>query len=138
MQFTETLHGMTLFNQAGNDINVSPIAFNDSYTAIGNTLLEVGNATSQTGPQKSIAGMSPTTTSNSSATRSTSRHRSVRRDISANGGTVTMVTSGADRGSFTYISAANFTGTDTFTYTIRDKGLDGIAGNADDLTSSAR
>ena len=41
----------------------------------------------------------------------------------------------ADRGSFTYISAANFTGNDTFTYTIRDKGLDGVAGNADDLIS---
>ena len=53
------------------------------------------------------------------------------------GGTVIMVTdnSSADRGSFTYISQAGDTGTDTFTYTVRDKGLDGIAGNADDLVS---
>ena len=56
---------------------------------------------------------------------------------SANGGTVTMVTTGPDAGSFTYISDAGFTGTDTFTYTIRDDGLDGIAGNADDLVSTA-
>ena len=48
-----------------------------------------------------------------------------------------MVTSGPDAGSFTYISNDGFTGTDTFTYTIRDDGLDGIAGNADDLVSTA-
>src|SRR5262245_59620141 len=54
--FTENLNGMTLVNQTGNDVNVSPLAFNNSYTAIGNTLLEVGSATSQTGPQSSVAG----------------------------------------------------------------------------------
>lgn len=31
-----------IVDQTGNDVNVSPIAFNDSYKAIGNTLLEVG------------------------------------------------------------------------------------------------
>ena len=51
ISFTETLNGMTLVNQAGNDVNVSPIALNETYT-----LLEVGNATSQTGPQSTVAG----------------------------------------------------------------------------------
>src|SRR4051794_18608704 len=37
-------------------MNISPIAFNDSFSAFGNTLLEVGNATSQTGPQSSFNG----------------------------------------------------------------------------------
>src|SRR5262245_29148041 len=36
VQFTEDLQGMTLVNQAGDDINASPIAFDDSYTAAGN------------------------------------------------------------------------------------------------------
>jgi hypothetical protein len=140
--FAETLAGMTLVNQTGNDINVSPLAFNEAYTAIGNTLLEVGNATSQTAPQSNIAGH---VTDNDveffgdtfviSAVNATAVAGATTTITTANGGTVVMVTdASADRGSFTYISAANFTGTDTFTYTIRDKGLDGIAGNADDLT----
>jgi hypothetical protein len=124
------LNGMT---QIGN-INVSPIAFNDSYTAIGNTLLEVGNATNQTGPQKSVAGH---VTDNDVEYFGDTFTISAFQATSANGGTVTMVQSGADMGSFTYVSAANFTGTDTFTYTITDKGLDGIAGNADDLSTTA-
>ena len=49
------------------------------------------------------------------------------------------VTIAAD-GSFTYTPAVGFEGTgasaDTFTYTLRDAGLDGIAGNADDLTGT--
>ena len=127
VEYIQDLVGMTLVNQTGNDINVSPLAFNDSYVAIGNTLLEVGNATGQTGPQSNVAGslfandiefFSDTFTLDSFTSSS------------ANGGTVIVL---AD-GSFTYISAANFTGTDTFTYTIRDKGLDGVAGNGDDLT----
>jgi hypothetical protein len=130
--FSETLIGMTIVNQPGNDVNVSPIAFNDSYTAIGNTLLEVGNATSQTGPQKSVAGH---VTDNDTEFFGDTFTISAFDATSANGGTVTMITSGADMGSFTYVSAANFTGTDTFTYTIRDKGLDGLANTADDLTS---
>ena len=36
VQFTETLHGMTIVDQLGDDINVSPIAFDDAYNAAGN------------------------------------------------------------------------------------------------------
>ena len=35
-----------------------------------------------------------------------------------------------------HVSAVGFEGTDTFTYTLRDTGLDGVAGNADDLTGT--
>ncbi|MGC4016902.1 MAG: Ig-like domain-containing protein [Luteolibacter sp.] len=43
---------------------------------------------------------------------------------SANGGTVSMVTTGANIGKFTYQPPAGFTGTDTFTYTL-DNGVSG-------------
>ena len=52
------------------------------------------------------------------------------------GGSVTI----AADGSFTYTPAVGFEGVgasaDTFTYTLRDAGLDGIVGNADDLTGT--
>src|SRR5688572_11833709 len=48
----DPLNGSTLTGS----VNVSPLAFNDSYTAVGNTLLEVGYATAQTGPQASVGG----------------------------------------------------------------------------------
>ncbi len=41
---------------------------------------------------------------------------------SANGGTVSMTTSGAGAGRFTYNPPAGFTGTDTFTYTLTSAG----------------
>ena len=56
---------------------------------------------------------------------------------SANSGTVTMITSGANQGSFTYLPAVGYIGPDSFTYTLRDSGADGIAGNGDDVTSQA-
>src|SRR5262249_38879604 len=34
------------------------------------------------------------------------------------------------------VSAVGFSGVDTFTYTLRDTGLDGVAGNADDLADT--
>ncbi len=124
----DPLNGSTL---TGN-VNVSPLAFNDSFTAVGNTLLEVGNATMQTGPQSSVAGNILT---NDVEFLGDTFTISAFDATSANGGTVNVITTGVDAGSFTYISNDGFTGTDTFTYTIRDDGLDGIAGNADDLVS---
>ncbi|MET0625168.1 MAG: Ig-like domain-containing protein, partial [Pyrinomonadaceae bacterium] len=40
-------------------------------------------------------------------------------------------------GTFEYNPAPGFTGSDTFTYTVRDKGPDGTANNADDKTDTA-
>ena len=124
----DPLNGSTLTGT----VNVSPLAFNDSFTAVGNTLLEVGNATMQTGPQSSVAGNILT---NDVEFLGDTYTISAFDAVSANGGTVNVITTGPDAGSFTYISNDGFTGTDTFTYTIRDDGLDGIAGNADDLVS---
>ena len=130
VQFTELLTGLT----PTGTINISPVAFGDSYTAVGNTLLEVGNATGQTGPQSSVAGSVLT---NDVEFLGDTFTISSFQASSAFGGTVTMITTGVDAGSFTYVSAAGFEGTDTFTYTIRDGGLDNIEGNADDLVSTA-
>jgi Bacterial Ig domain len=125
VQFTEDLNGMTLVNQAGDDINASPIAFNDSgYTTAGNvpftTVVSVlANDAEPLGPEGLL--LNAGTTIQNTGTFA-----------SAFGGSVTL---NAD-GTFTYISAVGFEGTDTFTYTLRDTGLDAIAGNADDLTDT--
>ena len=116
---------MTLVNQAGDDINASPIAFNDSgYTTAGNvpftTVVSVlANDAEPLGPEGLL--LNAGTTIQNTGTFA-----------SAFGGSVTL---NAD-GTFTYISAVGFEGTDTFTYTLRDTGLDAIAGNADDLTDT--
>src|SRR5512145_47489 len=49
VSFAEVLQGMTLVDQfndanAANDINVSPLAFDDSYNSVGNTTLTVSAA----------------------------------------------------------------------------------------------
>jgi uncharacterized delta-60 repeat protein len=130
VSLAETFSGM-----ADGTFNISPLAFDDSFAAVGNTLLEVGNATAQTGPQKSVAG---SVTANDVQFDGAFTISSPAVLPTINGGTVHMVTSGPNMGSFTYISAANFTGADTFTYTITDAGLDGNAGTtADNLSTTA-
>jgi hypothetical protein len=150
VKVNDTLTGSTL---VAGTLNISPIAFNDAFTAVGNTLLEVGDAFGAAGPKTTFAG---SVTSNDvdflddvvggvanfviSAVGSTSAltGQTLASTVTATtqfGGTVTMATSGANRGEFTYVSAAGFEGTDTFTYTIRDNGADNILGTSDDLFS---
>ncbi|HYI64425.1 MAG TPA: cadherin domain-containing protein [Allosphingosinicella sp.] len=126
-------------------VNVSPIAFDDMFTGvIGNTMHEVDFTSDEAGIHTSFAGTVLTNdveffsdTFSISKVQSTNVAGSTVTVTSANGGTVVMTTQGADAGSFTYVSAAGFTGNDTFTYTITDDGIDGIAGNADDLSTTA-
>src|SRR5688500_10427752 len=92
VQLNETLQGMT---QTG-DINVSPLAFNDSYTAIGNTLLEVGNVVGPSGIQTSNGTR---VTANDLEFFSDNFIISAFDAVTTGGGTVTMITSGADIGS---------------------------------------
>jgi hypothetical protein len=117
-------------------LNASPIAFNDAYSAIGNTLVEVGSATNQTGPQSSVAGNLLTNDVDPLG----GLFQIVSFTQGTQGGTVNVILAdggGLTAGSFTYVSAAGFVGTDTFTYTLRDQGLDGTYGTFDDLTSTA-
>ena len=90
--------------------NQPPVAGADTFEAIGNVTVPVAapgvlaNATDPDGDALSaVAGTYPT----------------------ANGGTVTI----AADGSFTYLSAPGFTGTDTFQFTVTD-GIDTAAGTA--------
>jgi hypothetical protein len=123
VQFTEDLQGMRLVNQAGDDINASPIAFDDSYSAAGNvafgaTISLLINDTEPLGPE-GLALNAGTAIQNTGVAFATTQ-----------GGSVTLNANGT----FSYISAVGFEGVDTFTYTLRDTGLDGVAGNADDLS----
>jgi hypothetical protein len=100
---------------AAGSVHASPIAFNNAYTtAIGNTLLEVSNSPSSTAPKVTAAG-----TLFDNDTIATAPDTFVLQSFqnpSANSGTVAVNANG----SFTYLPAAGFTGTDTFTYTIRN------------------
>ncbi|MDQ6438139.1 Ig-like domain-containing protein [Mesorhizobium sp. LHD-90] len=106
-EFAQVLDGVTL---VPGSINVSPVAFDDSYDAAGNVLVTIpagsgvmANDVEFFADSFSVTG-SPTT--------------------STNGGKVSV---NAD-GSFTYTSATGFTGTDSFSYTVTDsKGLTSTA-----------
>ena len=112
VQFAQMLSGVTL---VPGSINVSPVAFNDSFTAVGNTLLVVGGVNGTGQPASVVAG---NLFSNDVEYLGDTFTLSTYDATSANGGQVTV---NAD-GTFTYISAAGFEGTDTFTYTIADGG----------------
>jgi uncharacterized repeat protein (TIGR01451 family) len=79
---------------------VSPIAFDDSYSAIGNVGITVPAASGVLANDYMGQGSTATITASDTT--------------SANGGTVSV----ASDGSFTYEPKAGFTGADTFTYTL--------------------
>jgi Ca2+-binding RTX toxin-like protein len=129
--------------------NISPIAFNDTFQAIGNTVLRVGPAGSTVstingGESTSFVGSLISNDVGSLAGDSISGFQI---DVVGNG---TFAGSGVTAkgghynifadGSFNYVNSgsdASLTDGDSFTYTIRDKGFDGVYGTADDLTSTA-
>ncbi len=113
-----------------NSLNVSPLAINDVFTAVANTQLVVGTATPLAGPHSTVAG---NVLANDTEFLSDTFTISAFDATSTQGGTVSLVMTGPNAGSFTYQPQAGDTGADTFTYTLRDDGIDGIAGNADDL-----
>jgi hypothetical protein len=119
VKFTDTIDTNTTL--VGGSINSSPIAFDDSgYSATGNVRITIAAASGVL-----VNDIDPDTQSNANVTASAGA-------TSANGGNVAM---SAD-GSFSYNPPAGFTGTDTFTYTARDRGADGVAGNGDDATGT--
>ena len=123
--FTDTIDANTAL--VGGSVNVSPLAFDDSYDTIGNTLLRVGGS-STAGPEVFVAGGS--VTSNDVEFLGDSFTISSFSATSANGGTVSV----NGDGTFTYLPPVGFSGVDTFTYTLRDDGTDSTPGNGDDLT----
>jgi len=98
----------------GGSVNVSPLAINDSYDTIGNTLLEVGVT----------AGANPAINLTESLFDNDVEFFSEALNIfshtnPANG---TLVSFDNNTGKFSYLPNANFTGADTFTYTLKDAG----------------
>jgi len=123
-------------------MNISPIAFNDAFTAVGNTALRVGGAANiGSGPSSQVVGNLL-----ANDVGSTTVGVGIITGDDVTGFTITAVTNGdsahgtynifAD-GSFNYIGDAGYTGTDSFTYTITDAGIDGVANTMDDTSSTA-
>ena len=142
---TTTITGMT-FQEIANDpnltlvpgsINVSPLAIDDTFTAVANTQLRVGTPAALAGPAASVAGS--VLANDIDFLGDTSFFISAFDATSVQGGTVSMVTSGANAGSFYYVPGAGDTGADSFTYTLTDKGIDGLSGtpasDADNLST---
>jgi len=123
VSFTETLAGMTLVSQMGADVNVSPLAFNDSYNVIGNTTFTVSAAdgvlNGPTALHSTLSADAEFFGATIGTNTATQTHIQTTGTIATTGGG--SVTLNAD-GSFTYNGAAGFTGNDTFTYTVSDGG----------------
>ncbi len=107
VQFTDTLDVPATL--VAGSLHASPVAVNDSYIAVGNTLLEVGVAPSGF-PAVKVAG---SVLSNDATLTDTT---SVVSNTNPASGTVSVNANGT----FSYLPNANFTGPDTFTYTIRN------------------
>jgi|GEM_PF-2418851 len=104
--FTDVLNGdLTLIGMA----SVSPIALNDSYTATGNVAISVPAGSGVLA--NDYLGQNPAATVTAFDASSTQ------------GGTVAVTANG----SFTYTPPGNFTGTDTFTYTLSNSTGSSIA-----------
>ena len=97
--------------QAQQSFAVVPNAVNDPYNALGNVLVDSSNGLNT---PFSVADndVFPAGTTISAFTATST----------PGGGTVTMTTSGANLGRFTYNPPVGFTGTDTFTYTLSSNG----------------
>jgi uncharacterized repeat protein (TIGR01451 family) len=118
--FNDTLDANT--SLVAGSVKVSPLAFDDSFSAIGHTLLAVGVAAPAGTPAVQVAGNLFT---NDTEFLGDTFSLSTFQATSANGGTVNVNANGT----FTYLPAVNFTGgTDSFTYTIVDPG--GLTGTA--------
>jgi CSLREA domain-containing protein len=129
LQFTDTIDSHTTL--VGGSLNVSPLAGDDSYDTIGNTLLEVGPVGSPSAQPKVTVGTggSPKSvfdndaeflgdTFNLSKLQATTYPGSGTVTATSTHGSVTMDGSGH----FSYLPTAGYTGDDTFTYTIKDSG----------------
>src|SRR5262245_52574026 len=137
VQFNEILDGMTIVDQPGDDINVSPIAFDDAYDVVGNTTFTVNPANGilqgPTATHSTLSADAEFFTNTIGANAATQTHIVTTGVIDTPNGSVTL---NAD-GSFTYTPDVGFTGTDSFTYTLTDAGLDGsFATSGDNLTGT--
>jgi uncharacterized repeat protein (TIGR01451 family) len=124
---TDALQNITTL--VGMSVNAQPIAGNESFSVTGNVSISVPDGVSDllandidpdTGSGAALTMVSANVTSANCLVASCPVNNVV---INANG-------------SFTYNPPPGFEGPDTFTYTIRDNGPDGVGGNADDATAT--
>jgi uncharacterized repeat protein (TIGR01451 family) len=115
VEFADTLQDSML---VPGSLNVSPLAFDDVYNAVGNTLLEVG-VTASGAPAVTVPAGQNLMANDVEFLGDTS-HAVVPivGGGTTQGGTVTVDASG----NFTYVPPVAFTGNDTFTYTLMDSG----------------
>jgi hypothetical protein len=111
VQYAATLDPDTTF--VPNSAHASPLAINNTYTTVGNTLLEAGVAATGNPAVVSAVKLFDNDTI---ATSPDAIALASFTATSANGGTVSV----NGDGSFTYLPPIGFTGSDTFTYTIRN------------------
>ena len=107
--FNDTIDPNTTF--VPGSVIASAVAVNDTYpqTVIGNVAINSANIPYSV-VSNDFLGINPTATISAFDA------------VSANGGNVSMTTTGAGMGQFTYNPPAGFEGTDTFTYTLSDQG----------------
>jgi hypothetical protein len=129
--FNDTVHPHTTY--VPNSLNASPLANNDTYETVGNTLLEVGPVASPSARPKIAVTGTVLTNDTDFLGDAAPTVKAPFPTTSTAGGTVSM----AADGHFSFTPKEGFTGSDTFDYTITDDGADNIAGNADDLTGTA-
>jgi co-chaperonin GroES (HSP10) len=128
--FNDTVHPHTSY--VNNSLNASPLANNDAYETVGNTLLEVGPVTSPSArPKITVTGN--VLTNDTDFLGDAAPTVTTTTTTSTAGGTVSMDAAGH----FSFTPKEGFTGDDTFTYTITDDGADNAPGGGDDLTSTA-
>ncbi|MDT7809010.1 MAG: hypothetical protein QOJ70_2823 [Acidobacteriota bacterium] len=102
-------------------VNTQPVASNDTFNVVGNVRIAPNAAQGLLANDRNPdAGNNTGLTASGPTTGPTNGQATVSAD-----------------GSFTYNPNPGFTGTDSFTYTIKNNGQDGIAGNADDKSDTA-
>ena len=117
VQMTDTIDGQSAL--VAGSVHASPLAFNDTYTVIGNTRLFVGQSALAGEPNVTIGGAGVLTSAllaNDVAITDSIVLNTVTNAATTQGGAITLF---AD-GSFVYTPKAGFTGTDTFDYTIKN------------------
>jgi hypothetical protein len=99
-----------------NDVNDPPVDGNESTNAVGNTLLEYGAVPSPSSAAKKVVSGNLLANATDEDQPPQTLSISASDTTSAQGGDVSVSSSGA----FSYVPKAGFTGTDTFNYTVSD------------------
>ncbi|HXU03436.1 MAG TPA: Ig-like domain-containing protein, partial [Polyangia bacterium] len=99
-----------------NDVNDAPVDGNESVSAVGNTLLEYGSVPSPSSAAKKVVAGNLLANATDEDQPPQTLSISASDTTSAQGGSVSVSSSGA----FSYVPPAGFTGTDTFNYTVSD------------------